>query len=285
MAFELKVLLESALIPGGVTLVFAGIAWLMAPRISSTWVAGLLAMGWWLGLVVGQCSIVTWSWWSDEHWQRAIWPLLAMGLILGPSALCCKQAPWRMLAQTILMCCAGWVLIPHNDAWKDMWPEQSAWFACIMASVAWNTAWMEDLLERGGSRWGLWVLVASLSSVLVLAGACYGTMAQWVLSLVAITAAIAFLALFRDSPAIASIVPMVCLALATMVVWTRFRGSLKPLWHYGMLFFAPGFIAALDRWTAKLFPAWGRILSAALLSVIPIVIVTIDCMATGQEEW
>ena len=285
MAFELKVLLESALIPASVTLAFAVVAWLLEARLPATFIAGMVVVGWWLGLMAGHTGIVPWAWWSDEHWQRLPFPLLITGLLLGPSAACCKNAPWRLLAMGSLACLTGWIVIPHDEAWKDMWPEQSAWMALLVSSSLWNHWSMEDLLDRQGSRWGIWILVSALAAVLILAAASYATMAQWVLAALSATFAIAFLGIFRPSLPVKAITPCVCLVIASMLAWSRFRGELKPMWLYAAILFSPTIIALADRLAEKRVPYWGRVALAATLASSLLVIVIIDAMGSGHEDW
>ncbi len=285
MAFELKVLLESFFLPLAVSISFGVIAWLLEARLPATAIGWIAGLGCWCGILAGHTAIVPWSLWPDETWQRLPWPLLIAVLGLAPSSVCCRQHPLRWLASCSLAAAAAWIAIPRDEAWKDMWPEQSTWMAAIVVGTLWNQWSTEDLIDRQAERWGVWVLIGCCFPVFFLSAICYATMAQWVLVCIASAMGIALVGLVHPAKWMSVLAPLLSLMMAAMMAWTRFRGNLQPVWLYLLLLFAPTMIAAVDRLAARRGVPWLRVVVAGVLTIGVSVVTAIQAMPSGHEEW
>ncbi|MFO0922877.1 MAG: hypothetical protein U0905_10370 [Pirellulales bacterium] len=284
MAFELQVLLQSVILPATVAMIVATVAWLMEARLSPKASAFIVSIGWWLGLVTGHLSVVRFSWWSDEPWQRLPWFLL-IGIVLTA-----VQSTWmpqlsRALWLIPLGVLTAWQCFPNGEAWKDMWQEQSFWMVLLIPSLLWNDLALTDLFRRDAGRWCGWILIAALAGTFALAMLSYATMGQWILSTLAATVSVLFVSLFRPKLGAESLSPIVLLTIGTMIAWTRFRGSFQPVGIYLCLYFFPVAIALLDRMLAPRSPHWLRIALAASLSAVAVLVAAWPLLTAEEEEW
>ncbi len=290
MSLELKILLENGLLPGGITLAAVVLVWLLETRIPSWSTNAIVSLGWWAGLLFGLLGVAKggesgFQLWSDEPWQRLCIPLLAC-LVLAGSAACCRQAGWRQVFLATIAVLSAWVVMPRDESWKDMWPEHSHWMVAIVLSVVCNLWATESMHVRQAERWGLWVWVASLASVMALAASSYASMASFIMSGVSCTAAVAFIGAIRRSDWTISPYSSVAILLPCMVAWARFRGSASPLWLTCLVLFTPALISASDYFLGPRLPAWCRVSAAAVLSTISTsTVVAYVLSVAAAEEW
>lgn len=295
MSFELQLLLQSFLLPLGVTLVAVVFAWLLEPRLASPMsvVPPTLAFaGWWFGWIISVSTLKQWTWTSEnwpfvDPWMLLPWPMLASTCLLvlpfyhASTPLNVRRA---ILALTITSL-FSWLAMPAGNSWKDMLPELPFWMAVVPLSIFSNGLSSEALLKRDANRWGLWILVASLGSLFALALQAYATMAQSILALLAATILIAFGCLLRPRPWGLVLVWPLALAIGTFGCWVRFR-NYQPLstWIYLLVLFTPTLVCSLDAACYQLGLRRTRWLIAALASAIPLSIV-IYYSLPQEESW
>ncbi len=227
---------------------------------------------------------------SVEHLARRSMAALAVAVsncrpLSRPVFSLLSATPLRWLASCSLAAAAAWIAIPRDEAWKDMWPEQSTWMAAIVVGTLWNQWSIEDLIDRQAERWGVWVLIGCSFPVFFLSAICYATMAQWVLVCIASAMGIALVGLVHPAKWMSVLAPLLSLMMAAMMAWTRFRGTLQPVWLYLLLLFAPTMIAAVDRLAARRGAPWIRVVVAGVLTIGVSVVTAIQAMPSGHEEW
>jgi hypothetical protein len=251
MPFDSQLLIDILAIPSGLALIGALIALATFGKLPAWFGAGLTAIAWLAGIVFSQYrTLIPWEWWSEECWQRLFWPMGVAALVLGTSSLCCGNAHWRLLAMSLVAWTSAWLAIPRSSGWRDIDSLEGIWMLAIGTSTLLNGWLVERWIATKAPRWGLWVLIGGLGPPLLLAASAYGTMAQWVVSVVA-----------------ASIAAPLAVVISAMVAWGRFRSSTPSIsWDDLPAMFAPGIIALLDTAIGSRMPTWARVLFAGLLS-------------------
>jgi hypothetical protein len=268
MPFDAQLLIDILAIPSGVALIGALIALATSKTLPTWFGAGLTAIAWLAGIVVAQYkTLIPWEWWSEECWQRLFWPMGVAALLLGTSSLCCGHANWRLLTMSLVAWATAWLSIPRSSGWRDIDSLEGIWMLAIGISTLLNGWLVERWIATKAPRWGLWVLIGGLGPPLLLAASAYGTMAQWVVSVLAATLGVAIVAFFSPQGLAASIAAPLAVVISAMVAWGRFRSSTPSIsWDDLPALFAPGIIALLDTAFAGRIPTWARILLAGLLS-------------------
>lgn len=309
MAFELKLILESCLVPLGVFLVALAIAWLNETRLLAapaagqlptiqtvgSWRLGMLAsivsIGWWLGVAISCSLLKGWVWWSpswpwSDAWMLSLWPLLIASLIVGPSSVCCPERPWRLLFGFALALGSTWLILPRGPGWKDLIGEHGYWMMMVPLSMVLNGWSVERMHRQSGSRWSLWILVASLGAVFSLALQSYATMAQVTLSMLSVMMLTAMVGLLKPAEWLRSTIGPAVLAIGILTSWSRFRTySPAAPWVYLLVLFTPFVIGMLDQLLVRWGLLKGRWVMAFLLSFISLIIVILTCMPGQEEEW
>jgi hypothetical protein len=235
----------------------------------------VVAAGWWLATVAALAATQGWQWWSDEAWCRAVWPILAWAVLIAGSATDAgcqageqnRSPSWRWILAGVLACLTALVAMPTGEEWSDTFEIQPVWMCAVATSCLLNGFSLECLARRGAQRWCLFVALAGLGGPLALAVSTYASLAQWTLSLIAATFAVACLGIFPRFAYAWVIVFPISAGAAGIVAAARFYSYEEhSVWVYAAMLYGPTLVALIDR-TIVGRPTWLRVVTAGSVSI------------------
>ena len=237
---------------------------------------------WWLGLFISLAAMSGLEWWSgDDPWKRSVWPILASGLI---ASYCSRNTTLGLAIVTSVACISAWIIFPTADSWKDIHPEYPFWCMAVVVSCVWNTLSMQGIATRHGHRWYLWIVVACLASVFIMAATSYSALANWSLAFWISSFALAMYFSLRHTNWSHSLAAPLILFASLMTATTRLFSEGRSVWIYAIVLFLPTIVCTVDYLIFDPKKIGRRVLTAAILSVFLSAVVIWQLMYAGSSE-
>lgn len=211
--------------------------------------SGLIAsLGWWCAVVVALIACQGWQWWPDDSWRQAVWPLLIWVVLFGLTADWESANAWRWVLVGLLAIVTGMIAMPSGPGWEDTLPLHQTWLGLVGASCLANVFALDQLSRSGGYRWSLWVALAGLGGSLAFAAATYGSLAQWCLSMIVATTALAAAATFSkcNTGLWTASIPATVGSVGIISASRFFSYDPQPMWVYVSASFLPSLAALID---------------------------------------
>lgn len=156
--------------------------------------------------------------------------------------------------------------MPTGEGWSDTYELQPWWMVVVATSCLLNGFALESLALRRGGRWCLLVALAGLAGPMALAVSTYASLAEWTLSMVAATAAVALLGFLPRFADVWVIAFPISAAAAGIVAAARFYGYEEHSgWAYAAALYGPALVAIIDLPIHRR-PNAQRIVTAALVA-------------------
>jgi hypothetical protein len=219
---------------------------------------------WWLGLFLTLAAMSSLEWWSEEFpWKRSVWPLLVCGLIASYSG---RNSTMGIAVTATIASISAWIILPTDESWKDMHPQYPFWSMAMVISCLWNTFSVQSVAVRNGYRWYLWIVVACLANVFVMAATSYSALANWALAFWISSLTLAVYFCIRPSNWSLSLAAPFMLFASFMTVTTALFSEERPVWIYAMVMFLPTIVVTIDYLAFDSKKTGRRVLTAAVIS-------------------
>lgn len=237
----------------------------IAARWLDRFQAAGVAISWWLAVTVSMAARQGWNWWPEDAWRQAIWPLLGW-VILAGTAPKFLQNSWFWAVAGLLACLTAMMAMPSGEAWSDTYHLHRVWMAAVISSCLINSFSLHAMAKNDSDRWCLLVALAGLGGPLVLAAATYASLAEWTLSIVAVTAVVAAIGIWPK--------PKSNVATVNPFFWTAFP----------VVAVSAGIAAAARFYSYEAYPVWVYIIALYSPAIIAGIVIAIDCIVS-RSTW
>ena len=262
---------------------------MIAGVIAASWVAGssetkkanpaglasIVLVATWLAsigvVLVGRQGLAGWP---EEAWQKVLAPV-ALGALgyayfsqRSPGVL--FELRWTWVS--VFAALTGMFAMASGEGWENTYPLHRQWIPSVTIAIAVNLWSLVSLANAGTTRWVSWVGLAGLAGPTMLAAVTYGGLAEWlVAACVATTIAALFAILVTRFPIWVVSIPAAFFAAAGTASARLYSWASYPWWVYGIALFLPTGVYLGDV-LVRQCPAWQRVLTAAVMSAVLLVI-------------
>jgi hypothetical protein len=219
---------------------------------------------------------IAWSEWKANYqWEWMVW-LIPAGMLALAITRCCFSIPMHygsIASSTVASLAIGVLFVCLNEG--SVWQDQSAkvvpWFAAGLVAILWNTFAVNSIARSGGARWNTLIIMAYFGCIAAIVFQSYGSLGEWCLVGVGISAGASIVAFIKGSTATVHygwqlstvMVPMGVMATSCLVVSRFFESPEIPNWLLGCVLFLPSLVGVIDLLLGRIANPWIRALLAA----------------------